>query len=111
MSADTLKGDKVRNWSGEDLGKIEDFMIDLGTGRIRYAVLSFGGVLGMGSKLFAAPPEVLTIDTENECLVMDVEKEALKDAPGFDKDSWPNFADPTFGRDVYQYYGHRPYWR
>jgi sporulation protein YlmC with PRC-barrel domain len=110
MSADTLKGDKVRNLAGEDLGKIEDFMLDMDTGRVRYAVLSFGGVLGMGNKFFAVPPEALTIDTENECLVLDFEKERLKDAPGFDKDHWPNFADAKFGQQVYQYYGQQPYW-
>jgi hypothetical protein len=44
------------------------------------------------------------------CLVLNVDKERLKDAPGFDKDKWPDFADSAFGRDVYKYYGHRPYW-
>jgi sporulation protein YlmC with PRC-barrel domain len=111
MSAHTLKGDAVRNAAGEDLGKIEDFMLDMGTGRVRYAVLSFGGVLGIGNKLFAVPPEALTIDTKNECLVLDADKESLQDAPGFDKDNWPNFADATLGQQIYEYYGHEPYWR
>ena len=57
LSASTLNGDKVVNSYGEDLGKIEDFMLDLENGRIRYAVLSFGGFLGVGDKLFAIPPE------------------------------------------------------
>src|SRR5262245_1280011 len=64
LSADTLTGDKVVNAAGEDLGKIEDFMLDVESGRIRYAVLSFGGVLGLGSKLFAVPPEALTVDMD-----------------------------------------------
>jgi len=57
LSADTLSGDAVVNSAGEKLGKIEDFMLDVESGRIRYAVLSFGGVLGIGNKLFAVPPE------------------------------------------------------
>jgi sporulation protein YlmC with PRC-barrel domain len=110
LSADTLAGDKVVNAAGEDLGKIEDFMLDVESGRIRYAVLSFGGVLGIGSKLFAVPPEALTVDTENARLILDVDRERLQNAPGFDKDNWPNFADPTLGREIYGYYGREPYW-
>jgi sporulation protein YlmC with PRC-barrel domain len=110
LSADTLAGDKVLNRAGESLGKIEDFMLDVESGRIRYAVLSFGGVLGIGNKLFAVPPEALTIDTQRKCLVLDVNKERLENAPGFDKDNWPNFADPTLGDEIYGYYGRKPYW-
>lgn len=110
MSAGTLKGDSVENAEGEKLGKIEDFMLDMESGRIRYAVLSFGGIVGIGDKLFAVPPETLSVDTDRKCLVLDVDKERLKDAPGFDKDNWPNFADSALGRDVYDYYGRRPYW-
>ena len=110
LSADTLAGDSVFNSDGESLGKIEDFMLDVESGRIRYAVLSFGGVLGIGNKLFAVPPEALTVDTQRKCLVLDVEKGRLENAPGFDKDNWPNFADPTLGREIYGYYGRKPYW-
>ena len=110
LSADTLAGDSVFNAAGENLGKIEDFMLDVESGRIRYAVLSFGGVLGIGNKLFAVPPEALTVDTDRKCLVLDVEKERLENAPGFDKNNWPNFADPTLGREIYGYYGRKPYW-
>jgi sporulation protein YlmC with PRC-barrel domain len=110
LSADTLAGDKVVNSAGEDLGKIEDFMLDVESGRIRYAVLSFGGVLGIGSKLFAVPPEALTVDLTNKRLVLDVDRERLENAPGFDKDNWPNFADPMLGREIYGYYGRKPYW-
>jgi sporulation protein YlmC with PRC-barrel domain len=110
LSADTLAGDTVVNPAGEDLGKIEDFMLDVESGRIRYAVLSFGGVLGIGNKLFAVPPEALTVDTENKRLVLDVDRDRLQNAPGFEKDNWPNFADPTLGREIYGYYGRKPYW-
>jgi sporulation protein YlmC with PRC-barrel domain len=105
-----LTGDSVHNPAGEHIGKIEDFMLDLATGRVRYAVLSFGGMMGFGDKLFAIPPEALTIDTEHKRLVLDVDKDRLKNAPGFDKHAWPDFADGALGTKVYQYYGHKPYW-
>ena len=110
LSARTLAGDKVFNLAEEHLGKIEDFMLDLESGRIAYAVLSFGGVLGIGDKLFAVPPEALMLDERKQCFVLDVDKAMLKDAPGFERNSWPDFADPTFSARVYSYYGHKPYW-
>lgn len=111
LSASTLMGDKVVNSQGEDLGKIEDFMLDLENGRVRYAVLSFGGFLGMGDKLFAIPPEALRLDTENERIVLDVERSRLENAPGFDKDNWPSTTDSAWQLEVYDYYGYTPYWR
>jgi sporulation protein YlmC with PRC-barrel domain len=110
LSAGTLKGDKVVNLQDEDLGKIEDLMIDLERGRIAYAVLSFGGFLGMGDKLFAIPWDALTVDTGNKRLVLNVDKELLKRAPGFDKNHWPDMTDPAWGAELYGYYGYRPYW-
>ena len=110
MDADTLIGDSVANGSGEDLGKIEAIMLDVTSGRIAYAVLSFGGFLGMGDKLFAIPWSALTLDTDNKCFVLDVPKEQLENAPGFDKDHWPSMADPTWANDVHRYYNARPYW-
>jgi sporulation protein YlmC with PRC-barrel domain len=110
LSVDTLSGDTVVNSAGENLGKIEDFMLDVESGRIRYAVLSFGGVLGIGNKWFAVPPEALTLDAANQRLILDVERERLENAPGFDKNDWPDFADPTLGREIYGYYGRKPYW-
>lgn len=67
LAASTLAGDKVRNAVGEDLGKIDEIMIDIPTGRIAYAVLSFGGILRMGNKLFAVPWSALRVD-EDEVL-------------------------------------------
>jgi uncharacterized protein YrrD len=110
LSAHTLAGDKVRNPAGDDLGKIEDFMLDIDSGRIAYAVLSFGGVLGIGDKLFAVPPDALALDQEDHCFVLDADKTKLEQAPGFDKDDWPDFADRTWGAEVYSYYGRTPYW-
>ena len=110
LSASTLAGDKVRNTQGDNLGKIEEFMLDMDSGRIAYAVLSFRGVLSIGDKLFAVPPDALRLDPEKKCFVLNVDKTMLENAPGFDKDNWPNFADRGFGTQIYSYYGRRPYW-
>jgi len=110
LSASTVAGDAVRNSEGEDLGKIEDIMLDLEASRIAYAVLSFGGFLGMGNKLFAIPWEALTLDAENKCFVLDVPKANLENAPGFDKDNWPDMANRTWGSKIYAHYGREPYW-
>ena len=110
LSASTLKGDKVVNNQGEDLGKLEELMIDLDRGRIAYAVLSFGGFLGMGDKLFAIPWQAFGVDTVEKRLVLNADKELLKKAPGFDKSKWPNMAAPTWATTLYGYYGYKPYW-
>jgi sporulation protein YlmC with PRC-barrel domain len=104
LASSTLNGENVRNASGEDLGEIKDLMIDTASGTIQYAVLSFGGWLGMGDKLFAVPWNAMRLDTQNHCLVLDVSKERLKDAPGFDRDNWPDFADATFTNRISNYY-------
>lgn len=111
LSASTLASDKVVNAQGEDLGKIEDLMIDLEDGRIAYAVLSFGGVLGIGDKLFAIPWKALSLDTDKHRFILNIDKERLKKAPGFDKDHWPGTEDRQYMSDVYGYYGYTPYWK
>lgn len=110
LSASTLKGDSVVNASNEKLGTIEELMIDLSSGRIAYAVLSFGGFLGMGDKLFAIPWSALSVDTDEKRFVLNVKKETLEKAPGFDKDHWPNMADQAWGANIYRYYGSKPFW-
>jgi len=110
LTASTLAGDSVVNSAGEDLGKVDEIMIDISSGRVAYVVLSFGGFLRMGNKLFAVPWDVLTVDQDRKCFILDVEKAKLEAAPGFDKDNWPDMADPTWGKQIYSYYGRRPYW-
>src|ERR1035438_6401807 len=99
LAADTLTGDKVVNRQKEDLGTIEHLMIDVEQGRIAYAVLSFGGFLGMGDKLFAIPWSALAVDTVERQFILNVDKKLLERAPGFDKDHWPNMADRTWGAE------------
>jgi len=110
LSASTLKNEKVENSKGEDLGKIEDYMIDLDNGRIAYCVLSFGGFLGMGNKLFMVPFKALTLDTTNKRYLLDIDKERLKQAPGFDKDNWPDTTAPEYASSIYSFYRVTPYW-
>lgn len=104
LSAATITGDDVYNMQNENLGNIQDVMLDLTEGTIRYAVLSSGGFLGMGDRLFAVPWKALKLDTENHRFMLDVDTERLKNAPGFDKDEWPNMADPTWNSTVESYY-------
>lgn len=110
LSASTLINTPVVNNAGEDLGKIEELMLDLSSGRVNYAVLSFGSFLGMGGKFFAIPWEALTVDRVKKKVVLNVDKKVLENAPGFDKDNWPKTTDHTWLVDVYEYYGYRPYW-
>ena len=110
LSAGTLTGDDVQNPAGEDLGKIVELTIDLDSGQVVYAVLSFGGVLGIGDKLFAIPWQALTVDTARKRFILDEDKQRLKDAPGFDQDHWPNMADPEWGTRMHEYFGYAPYW-
>lgn len=104
LSASSLSGNKVVNHQDEDIGKIEDLMIDTNRGEVDYAVLSFGGIMGIGDKLFAIPMSAIKIDTENKRCVLNVDKERLKNAPGFDKDNWPNTTDPSWQSSVQSYY-------
>ncbi|MFO7323612.1 MAG: PRC-barrel domain-containing protein [Chloroflexota bacterium] len=105
LSASSLIGTEVVNLHNESLGKLEEVMIDLATGRIGYAVLSFGGVLGIGNKLFAVPWASLTVDEKHKKIVMDADRERLKNAPGFDRNNWPQTPNGLWVRQVYDYYG------
>lgn len=105
MGANTLLGNDVYNNDAEDLGDIKEFMIDMHSGKIAYAVLSFGGVLGLGDKLFAVPWAALKLDTQNKRFTLNALKETLKDAPGFDKDKWPSMSDKTWAGGVHKFYG------
>jgi sporulation protein YlmC with PRC-barrel domain len=109
VSCDSLCGNAVKNNEGESLGDIKDMMIDVTDGSISYVVLSFGGLLGMGTKYFAVPWQAFKLDQEDKCFRLNVSKEKLKDAPGFDHDNWPNMADQSWSQGIHSYYSTRPY--
>ena len=109
--ASKLIGADVENPQGEDLGKIEDVVIDPQDGSVAYAVLSFGGFLGLGEKYYAIPWNALHPKAgEADEFVLNVDKERLQNAEGFDKNNWPNMADRRWGQEVHAYYGSQPYW-
>ena len=112
LQASTVIGSKVLNPAGEPLGTVKELVIDIEDGRIAYAVLSFGGFLGLRDKLFAIPWEALILNVKDNTFILDVDKEMLKEAPGFDKDRWPDNAQYEAGwlLDIYEYYGYSPYW-
>jgi sporulation protein YlmC with PRC-barrel domain len=112
ISASKIIGEAVVNRQNEDLGKIHELVIDAKEGRLVYAVISFGGFLGMGNKLFAMPWNAFEFVKNENKLMLNVDKEKLKAAPGFDQDAkWPDFADRDWGNSIYKYYGYDPYWK
>lgn len=108
MGAETLIGNDVYNKQEEKLGDIKEIMLDMSQGRVSYAVLEFGGFLGMGTSLFAVPWKALTLDTTRKCFVLDASKESLKNAPGFKKDHWPDMADTSWQKSIHDFYGTTP---
>lgn len=109
MGADTLIGNDVYNHKDESLGDIKEIMLDMHSGRVAYAVLSFGGFLGMGEKLFAVPWNALKLDTVNKRFILKVEKDHLKDAPGFNKDDWPDLTNEIWSTRIHTFYDAKPY--
>jgi sporulation protein YlmC with PRC-barrel domain len=110
IDAASLRGLVVVNSTDEELGTIETIMLDVPSGRIAYAVLSFGGFFGMGNKLFAMPWAALTLDAARKRFILDVRKELLESAPGFDKNHWPRMADREWAIQLHAYYDAEPYW-
>jgi len=110
QKASEITGRSVQNEQGESLGEIKDLVIDPDRYRVAYVVLTFGGFLGFGDKLFAMPAGVLQMSGARDHAVLTVNKDHLKNATGFDEDNWPNLADPTFAASNYEFYGQRPYW-
>jgi sporulation protein YlmC with PRC-barrel domain len=108
MGADTLIGDSVVNAREEVLGDIKEIMLDMRSGQVAYAVLAFGGFLGIGEKLFAVPWQALRLDTANKRFVLDVTKDRLQHAPGFDPDRWPDMSDISWAAEVHTFYGTDP---
>ena len=112
LQASTVIGSKVFNRGGEQLGSLRDLVIDFEEGHMAYAVLSFGGFMGKGDKLFAIPWEALIWNPKDHTFFLDIEKVVLKEAPGLDKEHWPAESEYEAGWlfDIYEYYGYSPYW-
>lgn len=105
LSGSSINGTIVENKNGDNIGSIEDVMIDTRTGKIAYAVLAVdSGFLNLGSKFFAVPMQALEFDLENKRILMDITSERLKSAPGFDKENWPKGPESDFIGSVYDFY-------
>jgi sporulation protein YlmC with PRC-barrel domain len=104
VSATRLLGEDIRNYEDEELGSIKDIMLDISTGEIAYVILSAGGLLGIGEKLLAVPWYALEPDLNAKCLRLSIDKQSLKEAPGFDKDNWPDLASLSWGRRIHDYF-------
>jgi len=105
LSSSSITGQDVYNLKDENIGDIKDLMIDPSNAEVLYAVLEFGGFMGIGSKLFAIPLEALQFSGSDETIRLDVNKEKLENAPSFDSDNWPKTADNQFMDSVYSHYG------
>lgn len=104
VNSNDVVGASVENAQGESLGKIEALMLDKLDGQVAYVVLSFGGFLGMGDKLFAMPWSEFSYDADRDSFVINKSKEELESSPGFDKDNWPNMSDATWRNSVQKHY-------
>jgi len=106
--ASEIAGMTVKDSAGKELGTVKDTVINVTSGQIDYAALSYGGFLGLGDKLFAVPFDAFThrhdVSADKHFLVLNVDEETLKRAPGFDPNKWPNFADPQFSTGIDKYY-------
>jgi len=105
MRASKLIGKDVRNAQGEKLGDIKEVIVDVANSRVHYVVLEFGGVLGLGEKHFAYPVRAFKASSDKDDLVLNVDKERLKKAPGFDKNKWPDWDKPDYRAQVDKYFG------
>lgn len=105
LAATSVIGDRVENPEGEELGKIDNLMINLQRNRIEYAVIEFGSFLGLGGKLFAVPFQELKVDPARKIFILNRDKEYLKQSPGFDQSHWPDTNDHSYFDNVTMYYG------
>lgn len=110
IAASQVNGTAVYNARGERLGTVEDVMIDKVSGQVRYAVLSFGGFLGIGDRHYPLPWSVLNYDINQGGYLVHLDKETLENAPSYGENEAVSWDDPTWGRSVYDYYKADPYW-
>ena len=104
LKASDLIGKRVQSTDGKKLGEVKDLVINPGDGDIQYVVLDFGGFLGVGDKYFAVPWEALQLTEDQKAIVLDVSKKDLKQAPGFDKNNWPDLGSRDTAIVIYEFY-------
>lgn len=105
MRASNIIGAKVKNQSDEDLGEVQDLIVDASSGQVQYVILAYGGVLGFNEKLFAYPMDRFKAGNERETLMLTASKEEMENAPGFDKSTWPNWGNSGYRGDIAKHFG------
>ena len=110
IAAQKVNGTPVYHLGGDRLGTIQDLMLDKQSGRVAYAVMSFGGFLGIGERYHPLPWSVLTYSVDQGGYSVDLDPDRLDGAPSFAADENPDWSSPDWGRRVHDYYGIRPYW-
>ncbi len=110
ISADRVAGTDVYNSAGEHLGEVQDLMIDKVTGKVAYAIMSFGGFLGLNEQFHPLPWSILNYDTSRGGYVVPLTRDKLEKAPSYDSAGVPNWSDRDYGKRVHDYYGSVPYW-
>ena len=111
-------GMTVETPQGDNIGEIQDVVMDPSDGNVAYAVLAAGGFLGLGEKFFAIPWRAFQAQADDDDekgdidkLTLNVDKDRMQNAPGFDKDNWPDMANQEWGQTVHTYYDQQDYWK
>lgn len=109
LATDVLKM-KVQNTQNENVGQVQNLMVDLQKGRVLYVVMGAAQVVGRGDHLFALPPNAFTMGSKDQILVTDVDKAKLEAAPRFNRSNLRELANPAKAAEIYRYYGKQGYW-
>ncbi|MDB5409260.1 MAG: photosystem reaction center subunit [Rhodospirillales bacterium] len=109
ISSEKVVGTPVYNRAGEHLGSVHSLMLDKFSGQVAYAVMSFGGFLGIGESYHPLPWRVLTYDVRQGGYVVDLDRQRLEGAPSFTANETPDWGDRSFGHRIDDYYGVSPY--
>jgi len=111
ITSDRVEGTPVYNREGERIGHIDNLSIDKLSGQVQYALMSFGGFLGIGERFHPLPWNVLKYDTEKDGYVVPMDKETLKNAPSYTRADLEAFGGgERYAEELYAYYGMGPYW-
>lgn len=108
IASNKVEGTAVYNRQGERLGSVYNFMVDKRSGQVEYAVLSFGGFLGIGDSYYPLPWRSLKYDTSQGGYLVDLDKDRLQGAPSYSSSEAPDWSDPSYGRRIDDYYGPFP---
>ena len=109
IRASRVEGTEVYNRTGEHLGQIDDLVIGKRDGEVKYAIMSFGGFLGIGEEYHPVPWDALTYDQQRGGYVVDMTSEQLREAPHYESQKEPDWADPAYGRRINDHYGIPPF--